>query len=135
MDDPDLESALQLAVAWTLPIRDDFDGALTAASAALEGFRQRDEPFAAFAELTVGMLEITLGRPDSARTHLERVDDLGTRYGNNWLEASARTQLASIAVNAGDSEAARTLLDAAVGCDRRRSREHADADVRTHHRG
>ena len=39
VDDPDLESALQLAVAWTLPIRDDFDGALTAASAALEGFR------------------------------------------------------------------------------------------------
>ena len=39
VDDPDLESALQLAFAWTLPIRDDFDGALTAASAALDGFR------------------------------------------------------------------------------------------------
>ena len=48
----------------------------------------RDEPFVAFAELTVGMLEMTLGRPDSARAHLERVDDLGSRYGNNWLEAS-----------------------------------------------
>jgi predicted ATPase len=114
VDDPHLHSALQLAVAWTLPIRDDFDGALAAAFAALEGFRRRDEPFVAFAELTVGMLEMTLGRPDSARQHLEHVDDLGSRYGNNWLEASARTQLASLAVSAGEPEAARTLLRRAV---------------------
>jgi ATP/maltotriose-dependent transcriptional regulator MalT len=110
IDDPHLESALQLAVAWTLPIRGDSEGALTAASAALDGFRQRDEPFAAFAELTVGMLEMSLGRSDRARPHLERVDDLGSRYGNNWLEASARTQLASLAASAGDLETARTLL-------------------------
>jgi ATP/maltotriose-dependent transcriptional regulator MalT len=109
-----MQSALELCVAWTLPIRDDFDGALTAASLALDGFRLRDDPFVAFAELTVGMLEMTLGRPDSARVHLETVDDLGSRYGNNWLEASARTQLASLAVSAGDAEAARTLLDHAV---------------------
>ena len=32
VDDPYLECALQLAVAWTLPIVDDFDGALQAAS-------------------------------------------------------------------------------------------------------
>jgi predicted ATPase len=108
--DPHLQSALQLAVAWTLPIRDDFEGALEAASDALDGFRRRDEPFVAFAELTVGMLEMTLGRADSPRPHLERVDELGSRYGNNWLEASARTQLASLAVSAGDPEAARELL-------------------------
>ncbi len=114
VDDPHLESALQLAVAWTRPIRDDFDGALTAASAALAGFRRRDEPFVAFAELTVGMLEMTLGRTDSARLHLERVDDLGSRYGNNWLEASARTQLASLAVSAGEVDEARTLLGRSV---------------------
>ena len=89
VDDPALESALQLGVSWTLGIRDDFDGALTAASAALDGFRARDEPFVAFAELTVGMLEMTLGPLDSARSHLQRVDDLGSSYGNNWLEASA----------------------------------------------
>jgi hypothetical protein len=57
---------------------------------------------------------MTLGRPDSARAHLERVDDLGSRYGNNWLEASARTQLASLAVSAGDRKAARTLLGRSV---------------------
>ena len=114
VDDPHLQSALQLAVAWTLPIRDDFDGALEAASDALDGFRRRDEPFVAFAELTVGMLEMTLGRADSARPHLEQVDELGSRYGNNWLEASARTQLASLAVSAGEPEAARALLDRSV---------------------
>jgi predicted ATPase len=110
VDDPSLQSALQLAISWTVPIRDDFDGALTAASDALVGFRQRDEPFVAFAELTVGMLEMTLGRADRARPHLEQVNELGTRYGNNWLEASGRTQLASLAVGAGDLDTARTLL-------------------------
>ena len=114
VDDPHLESALQLAVAWTLPIRDDFDGALTAASAALDGFRR--------ARRTVRRLRRADGRHarDDPRTtrqrtpHLERVDDLGSRYGNNWLEASARTQLASLAVSAGELEAARTLLDRSV---------------------
>ena len=62
----------------------------------------------------MGMLEMTLGRPDRARPHLEQVDDLGSRYGNNWLEASARTQLASLALGAGEPEAARTLLDRSV---------------------
>ena len=107
VDDPHLQSALQLAVAWTLPIRDDFDGALEAASAALDGFRRRDEPFVAFAELTVGMLEMTLGHVDSARQHLEQVDELGSRFGNNWLQASARTQLASLAASAGELDAGR----------------------------
>ena len=114
VDDPQLQCELQLAVAWTLPIRDDFDGALEAASDALGGFRGRDEPFVAFAELTVGMLEITLGQADSARRHLERVDELGSLYGNNWLEASARTQLASLALSDGERAAARALLDRAV---------------------
>ena len=114
VDDPHLESELQLAVAWTLPIRDDFDGALAAAAAAVDGFRQRNDPFVAFAELSVGMLEASLEHPDRARPPLERVDDLGAQYGNSWLEASARTQLASLAVSAGDLETARSLLGRAV---------------------
>jgi predicted ATPase/tetratricopeptide (TPR) repeat protein len=114
VDDPQLQRELQLAVAWTLPIRDDFDRALAAAADALDGFRRRGEPFLAFAELTVGMLEMTLGRADSARPHLEQVDELGTRYGNTWLEAAARTQLASLAASRGEPEAARALLDRSV---------------------
>ena len=55
LDDPYLESAAHLAISWILPIVDDFDGALHAASTALDGFRQQNEPFMAFAALTVGM--------------------------------------------------------------------------------
>ncbi|MGH9270411.1 MAG: ATP-binding protein, partial [Ilumatobacteraceae bacterium] len=69
IDEPLLQSALQLAVAWTLPLRDDFDGALEAASNALDGFRRCNEPFLGYAELTVGMLEMTLGGANSARPH------------------------------------------------------------------
>ena len=110
IDDPYLECALQLAIAWTLPIVDDFDGALQAASAALAGFRQQNEPFVAFAALTVGMLEMTLGRDHTAREYLLEVNELGSQFGNTWLESSARTQLASLAVRTGDLDEARALL-------------------------
>jgi predicted ATPase len=109
-DDPYLESAAQLAVSWILPIVDDFDGALQAASTALDGFRQQNEPFMAFAVLTVGMLETRLGRHDAARASLTEVNQLGDQFGNNWLESAARTQLASLAVRAGHLDEARALL-------------------------
>jgi ATP/maltotriose-dependent transcriptional regulator MalT len=111
IDDPYLESAAQLAVSWILPIVDDFDGALQAASTALDGFRQQNEPFImAFAALTVGMLEMALGRHDAARAYLTEVNELGGQFGNNWLESGARTQLASLAVRAGHLDEARALL-------------------------
>ena len=110
IDDPYLESAAQLAVSWILPIVDDFDGALQAASTALDGFRRQNEPFMAFAALTVGMLEMTLGRHDAARAYLTEVNELGGQFGNNWLESGARTQLASLAVRAGHLDEARALL-------------------------
>jgi predicted ATPase len=110
VDDPHLESALRLAVAWTLPIVEDFDGALAAARSALTGFRQQNEPFVAFALLTVGMLEMTLGRDDVAREYLTEVNELGGQFGNNWLESSARTQLAALAVRAGQPDVAKNLL-------------------------
>jgi predicted ATPase len=114
IDDPYLESAAQLAVSWILPIVDDFDGALQAASTALDGFRQQNEPFMAFAALTVGMLEMTLGRDDAARAHLTSVNQLGGQFDNNWLQSSARTQLASLAVRAGRLDEARALLAESV---------------------
>jgi predicted ATPase len=110
IDDPYLESALQLALAWTLPILDDFEGALKAASTALAGLRRQDGPFVAFAALTVGMLEMTFGRDDAAREYLLEVNELGSQIGNNWLESSARTQLATLAVRAGHLDDARTFL-------------------------
>ena len=110
IDDPFLESAARLAVSWVLPIVDDFDGALRAASTALDGFRRQNEPFMAWAALTVGLLEMTLGRPDAAREHLTVANELGGQFGNKWLESAARAELASLAVRAGQLEEARTLL-------------------------
>jgi predicted ATPase len=110
IDDPYLESAAQLAVSWILPIADDFDRALQAASTALDGFRRQNEPFMAWAALTVGLLEMTLGRTDAAREHLTEAKELGGQFGNKWLESGARTQLASLAVRAGQLEEARAQL-------------------------
>jgi ATP/maltotriose-dependent transcriptional regulator MalT len=110
IDDPYLESAAQLAVSWILPIVDDFGGALQAASAALDGFRQQNDPFMAFAALTVGMLQMTLDRHADAHAHLTEVKELGSQFDNNWLESSARAQLASLAVRAGRLDEARALL-------------------------
>ncbi|MGH8984617.1 MAG: DUF4062 domain-containing protein [Acidimicrobiia bacterium] len=110
IDDPYLESAAHLAISWILPIVDDFDGALHAASIALDGFRQQNEPFMAFAALTVGGLEMRLGREEAARAHLTEVNQLGGQFENSWLESTARTQLASLAVTAGHLDEARALL-------------------------
>src|SRR4029450_7953558 len=110
IDDPYLESAAQLAISWILPIVDDFDGALRAATAALDCFRLQNDPFVAFAALTVGMVAMALGNDDAAREHLTMVDELGGRFDNVWLRSSARAQLASLEVRAGRLEEAQALL-------------------------
>jgi predicted ATPase len=110
IDDPYLESAAQLAASWILPIGDDLEGALQAASTALDGFRRQNEPFRAWAALTVGQLEMALGRNGAAREYLTEAEELGGRFGNKWLESAARTQLASLAVTAGDLDEARAQL-------------------------
>jgi predicted ATPase len=108
--DPYLESAGRLAVSWIRPIVDDFDGALEAAQAALDGFHRQNEPFTAWAALTVGLLELRLGRHEAARAHLAETNELGDRFGNRWLASVARTQLASLAVRTGHLDEASALL-------------------------
>jgi len=108
--DPYLESAARLAVSWIRPIVDDFDGALEAAQAALDGFHRQNEPFTAWAALTVGLLELRLGRHEAARAHLDETRELGGRFGNRWLASVARTQLTSLAVRTGHLDEARALL-------------------------
>ncbi|MGY1802380.1 ATP-binding protein [Blastococcus sp. SYSU D00922] len=108
--DPYLESAAQLAISWTVPVVGDIDGALRAATAALDGFRHQDAPFEAFAVLTVGGLEMVLGRTEAARAHLTEVAGLGRRAGNRWLMSAALAQLAALAVWTGRLEEARPLL-------------------------
>jgi predicted ATPase len=114
IEDPALESALQLAVSWTLPILDDLDGALQAARTALAGLQRAEDPLASFALLTVGMLEMAMGHDDSARDHHSDVDQLGSQLGNNWLESSARTWLAVLAVRSGNLADAEKLLAESV---------------------
>jgi ATP/maltotriose-dependent transcriptional regulator MalT len=114
IDDPYLVSAAQLALSWILPIVGDLEGALRAASSALDGFRRQDEPFVAFAALTVGMVQMALDRDDAALVHLTEASDLGARFGNSWLESSARSQLARLAVRAGRLDDARALLAASL---------------------
>jgi len=114
LDDAYLQNAAHLAVSWALPIVDDFDGALEAASTALAGFRKENQLFIGWAALTVGVLEMTLGRHDAALLSLTEANKLGSQFGNHWLESSARTQLASLAVRAGHLDQARALLAASV---------------------
>jgi predicted ATPase len=110
IEDPTLDSALQLAVSWTAPILGDFDGALQAAKGALAGLQRANDPLGSFALLTVGMLEMTLGDDASAHDHLSEVDALGSQIGNNWLESSARTRLAMLAVRSGRLDEAEARL-------------------------
>ena len=114
VEEPTLRSALQLAVSWSLPIIDDFDGSLEAATAAYDGFSERGEDFVAFAALTVGMLETALGRDDEARRFLLEANELGIRFGNRSLTSSARTQLAILDVRAGEFDAAKAHLRACL---------------------
>jgi hypothetical protein len=60
------------------------------------------------------MVEATLGKHEVARAHLEEVDALGSQFDNNWLESTARTQLADLAVKSGRLDEARALLIASV---------------------
>ena len=73
IEDPFLHAASQLALAWTLPITGDFDGALREVTVALEELRAQDEPvFTVLAAFTAGSLDIALGRYDHALEILGR---------------------------------------------------------------
>jgi predicted ATPase len=110
VDDPYVASATQLATAWVQPIDGEIEGALAAAANALDGFREHDEPLVAWSALTVGLLEMALGRYDAADAHLSQARGLGTQQGNQWLADGAGTQLASLAVICGRLPEAHTHL-------------------------
>ena len=84
----------------------------------------------AFAALTVGMLEMIRGHDAIAHGLLSEVDDLGDQFGNNWLMSTARTQLATLAVRAGDFDDARALLLEARRHDGSQHPQHARRDLR-----
>jgi predicted ATPase len=115
ISDPFLHAVSQLAMAWTLPIAGDFDGALREVTVSLEELRGQDEPvFTAIAAFTAGSLETALGRYDDALRHLREARDRAEQPGDDWLAAGSRVQLGILAVRRGRLDEARELLDEAL---------------------
>jgi predicted ATPase len=115
IQDPFLYAVSQLAMAWTLPIAGDLDGALREATVSLEGLRGRDEPvFTAMAAFTVGSIDTALGRYNDALRHLREAYDLAEQSGGDWLAAGSRAQLGILNVLRGRLDEARPLLDEAL---------------------
>jgi predicted ATPase len=115
ISDPFLHAVAQLAMAWTLPIAGDFDGALQEAVVSLEELRGQDEPvFTGMAAFTAGSLNTALGRYDDALPHLLEARDMAERTGGEWLIAGSRVQLGILDVLRGNLGEARTLVGEAL---------------------
>jgi tetratricopeptide (TPR) repeat protein len=113
--DPFLHAVSQLAMAWSLPIADDLEGALQEVAASLEELRGQDEPvFTAIAAFGAGSLEVALGRHDDASRHLREARDLAQRFGGDWLAAGCQAELGILEVLRGRPDHARALLDQAL---------------------
>ena len=113
--DPFLHAVSLLAAVWSAPLVDDLDGALQQALLCLEELRGQDEPlWTALTLGSLGFLEITLGREDEARRHVNEARDLAERLDNAWLAAWSRAILARVAVNHARLDEARALLDEAL---------------------
>jgi predicted ATPase len=115
IQDPFLHAASQLALSWTLPVADDYEGALSKVTVALEEFRGQEEPlFTAIAAYTAGCLNTGLGRYDDALQHLGEARDLAGRSATDWLTAAPQVQLGILDVLRGRPDEARTVLDEAL---------------------
>jgi len=115
ISDPFLHAVAQLAMASTLPVTGDFDGALQEAAVSLQELHDQDEPvYTAMAAFVVGSLGTALGRYDDALRHLREVRDLAERVGSDLLAAGSRVQLGILAVLRGSLDEARPLLDEAL---------------------
>jgi tetratricopeptide (TPR) repeat protein len=102
ISDPFLHAVSQLAMAWSLPIAGDLDGALREVALSLEELRDQDEPvFTAVAAFGAGSLETALGRHDDAARHLREARDLARRFGGDWLTAGCRAELGILEVLRG----------------------------------
>jgi predicted ATPase len=115
IQDPFLHAVSQLAMAWSLPIAGDLDGALREVAASLEELRGQDEPvFTAIAAFGAGSLETALGRHGDAFRHLCEARDLAQRFGGDWLTAGCQAQLGILEVLRGRLDQARALVNQAL---------------------
>jgi predicted ATPase len=104
-----------LAMAWSLPVTGDFDGAAQEASVSLEQFHAQDEPFwTALTAFTAGSLETSAGLYDDALRHLREARDLAEAFEGTWLTAGSRVQLGILDVVQGRLAQARDLLEEAM---------------------
>ena len=115
IQDPFLHAVSQLAMAWSLPIAGDLDGALREVAASLEELRGQDEPvFTAIAAFGAGSLETAVGRHGDAFRHLREARDLAQRFGGDWLTAGCQAQLGILEVLRGRLDQARALVNQAL---------------------
>jgi len=115
IQDPFLRAVCHLAMAWSLPIAGDLDGALREGTASLAELRSQDEPvFTAITVFTVGSVEMALGRYDDALRHLRETRDLADVCGGDWFAAGSRVQLGILAVLRGRLDEAQALIDEAL---------------------
>jgi len=104
-----------LALAWSLPVTGDIDGAAQEASVSLEQLHALDEPFwTALTAFTAGSLETSAGRYDDALRHLREARDRAEVFEGTWLTAGSRVQLGILNVVQGRLAEGRTLLDEAL---------------------
>jgi tetratricopeptide (TPR) repeat protein len=83
--------------------------------AGLSELRGQDEPFwTAMALISLGTIEIALGRYDDALSHLRETSELAERFSNGRFTAAARLQLGSLALARGQVNDAFELLDDAL---------------------
>jgi predicted ATPase len=113
--EPYLHAVAQVAITVTSAISGDLEGAERQATAGLTELRGQDEPFwTAMALISLGTLEIALGRYDEALSHLREMSDLAERFSATRLAAAAQLQLGSLALVRGRLDEASEVLDKAL---------------------
>ena len=112
IEDPYLRAVVQLVLAWTLGITDDYDGAQQRTLVSLEQLHAQDEPFwTALAAFSAGLGETTAGHYDDALRHLSEMSDLAEQLGNPWLAAVSRVYTGIVAVEQGRPEEGRGPME------------------------
>jgi predicted ATPase len=116
IQDPFLRAVSALAMAWMSPLVSDITGAIRYSVSSLDQFRTQDAPFwTALAAGSLGTLEGIAARYNDSQRHLTEACELAGRTNDVWVDAWARGQLATLAVQQGHPDQARRLLEEALG--------------------
>jgi predicted ATPase len=112
MREPYLHAASRVAMAITSAIGGDVEGAFGEAAAGLSELRGQDEPFwTVMALVSLGSIEIALGRYEDALSHLREMSDVANRLSDARFVAAAQLSLGSLALARGQLDEAFEELD------------------------